>query len=62
MTGCQAVGTIPPGLRSGDPTGEGTLFDLAQDPGEQHDVSARRPDVIERLRKRHDDFIKTLSP
>jgi uncharacterized sulfatase len=42
-----------PGLRGGDPPRAGALFDLEADPGEQHDVAAAHPDVVERLRALH---------
>ena len=51
-----------PGLRTGDATVPGTLFDLANDPGEQRDVAAQHPDVVQRLRARYEAFIKTLPP
>ncbi|MCI0638789.1 MAG: sulfatase [Gemmataceae bacterium] len=50
-----------PGLRTGDPTKALSLFDLQSDPGEQRDVSAQHPDVVERLRKLHEQFLRELS-
>ena len=38
-----------PGLLTGDETKALSLFDLATDPGEQHDVAAAHPDVVARL-------------
>lgn len=38
-----------PGLLTGDPIKAGSLFDLETDPGEQHDVSAAHPAVVQRL-------------
>jgi arylsulfatase A-like enzyme len=32
-------------------TGEIELYDLRTDPGEQHDVAAAHPDVVERIRQ-----------
>lgn len=49
-----------PGLRTGDATKALTLFDLQNDPGEQRDVSAQHPEVVERLRKAHEEFINEL--
>ncbi len=40
-----------PGLRTGDETKVMTLFDLANDPGEQKDVAAKNPDVLARLKE-----------
>jgi arylsulfatase A-like enzyme len=38
------------------------LFDLEADPGEQNDVSAAHPDVVERLSKEIESFDASLSP
>lgn len=38
-----------PGLISGAEPRTGMLFDVTQDPGEQTDISARHPEVVERL-------------
>ena len=40
-----------PGLQSGDGPKAGMLFNLADDPGEQHDVAAQNPKVVKRLMK-----------
>ncbi len=39
-----------PGVWSGDPARAMMLFDLEEDPSEQHDVSAGHPDVVARLK------------
>lgn len=56
----QAQPSDYPGLRGGDATVAGSLFDLASDPGEQRDVAAQHPDVVARLRRLHDEFIQSL--
>ena len=43
-----------PGLLTGDETRAGSLFDLENDPGEQHDVATQNPDVTLRLKKLFD--------
>jgi uncharacterized sulfatase len=43
-----------PGLLTGDPPREMMLFDMEQDPGEQHDVAAQHPDVVQRLKAMFD--------
>lgn len=50
-----------PGLRSGDDTKAMTLFDLANDPGEQRDVSARNPEVVSRLKMAYDRALKEMT-
>jgi arylsulfatase A-like enzyme len=49
-----------PGLRTGDETRAMSLFDLGDDPGEQHDVAAKHPDVVARLKARYDQVIKEI--
>jgi uncharacterized sulfatase len=43
-----------PGLRTGDPPKSMMLFDLDNDPGEQRDVAARHPEVVQRLKAAFD--------
>ena len=49
-----------PGVRTGDETRAMSLFDLENDPAEQHDVAAAHPDVVARLRERYDRMVKDL--
>lgn len=51
-----------PGLLTGDAPREGMLFDLENDPGEQHDVSAQHPEVVERLRALFDKVNREVPP
>jgi hypothetical protein len=43
-----------PGLKTGDSPAAMQLFDLQNDPAEQHDVAAQHPDIIARLKKLFD--------
>jgi arylsulfatase A-like enzyme len=43
-----------PGLRTGDETTALSLFDLTTDPGEQHNVASKHPEIVSRLKKRFD--------
>ena len=49
-----------PGLRTGDETRAMSLFDLEGDPGEQHDVAARHPDIVARLKARYDQVMAEM--
>jgi uncharacterized sulfatase len=49
-----------PGLRSGDPTGAMSLFDLENDPAEQHNVAGANPEVVGRLKAHYDRTMKDL--
>ena len=43
-----------PAVRGGDEARAGALFDLQNDPGEQRDVAAGNPDVVQRLKAAYD--------
>ena len=58
----QAQPTEHPGLRTGDAPKPMQLFDLAADPGEQHDVAAQHADVVERLKKAFDEMDRQPRP
>ncbi len=45
-----------PGLRTGDAPQAMSLFDLEHDPGEQHNVAAEHPEVVERLKTLFDEM------
>jgi uncharacterized sulfatase len=47
-----------PGLRTGDEAKVMSLFDLNEDPAEQHDVAAAHADVVARLKARYDQVVK----
>ena len=49
-----------PGLRTGAETRALTLFDLANDPGEQTNVSAANPEVVARLKTAYDRALKEM--
>jgi arylsulfatase A-like enzyme len=51
-----------PGLRTGDEAKAMALFDLADDPGEQHDVAAKHPEVVARLKARFDRMVQEATP
>jgi arylsulfatase A-like enzyme len=50
----QAQPTEYPGVRNGDETGALSLFDLENDPSEQHNVASKHPDIVARLKARYD--------
>lgn len=47
-----------PGLRTGDEPAAMQLFDLKSDPGEQHNVAEKHPDVVARLKLQLDELSK----
>jgi arylsulfatase A-like enzyme len=47
-----------PGVTTGDPPAAMQLFDLQADPGEQRDVSRQHPEVVERLRRSYEAYVK----
>ncbi len=53
-----------PGIRTGDPVRAPSpgLFNLKEDPSEQHDVADQHPDVVERLRGYATGFQASLQP
>ena len=45
-----------PGLKTGDAAAAGLLFDLENDPGEQHNVAAQHADIVEQLTKKASSY------
>ncbi len=58
----QATREQYPGIRTGDSTVAYSLFDLAHDPAEQHDVSHQHPDQVARLRTAFERYQAEVSP
>jgi uncharacterized sulfatase len=54
----QAQPSEHPGLQTGDTAKPMQLFDLQNDPGEQHDVAAEHPDEVKRLKAAYDAMNK----
>jgi arylsulfatase A-like enzyme len=52
----QAMPDQPPGLLTGDQPGSMMLFNLEDDPGEQHNVAKQNPQVVARLKKLYDQM------
>ncbi len=50
-----------PGVRTGDSTGAMALFDLENDPSEQHDVSAQHAEIVARLKARYDQLMEAAA-
>ncbi len=50
-----------PGLQTGDVTGAMALFDLQEDPGEQHNVAEAHPDIAARLKAQYDQLQRELT-
>ena len=57
----QATRDQYPGLRTGDATPAMSLFDLANDPTEQHNVAAQHPEEVARLKAMFDKASRDLS-
>ena len=57
----QAQPSDDPGVRTGDDTPAMALFNLADDPSEQHNVAAKHPDVVARLKERYDKMVEELA-
>ena len=57
----QATRDQYPGLRSGDPTPAMALFDLVNDPTEQHNVAAQHPEEVARLKALFDKASRDLT-
>ncbi|MEW6307096.1 MAG: sulfatase-like hydrolase/transferase [Verrucomicrobiota bacterium] len=58
----QAQPSEYPGLRTGAEPKAMQLFDLQNDPGEQHDVAAQNPDVVKRLKAIYDKLNQDVPP
>ncbi|TWU62624.1 Sulfatase [Crateriforma conspicua] len=57
----QARPSEHPGLLSGDQPAPMQLFDLKNDLGEQKDVSAKHPEVVQRLKTKYDTMQRVLA-
>ncbi len=57
----QATRDVYPGLRTGDETKALSLFDLANDPGEQHNVADQHPEVVARLHAAFEAALKDFA-
>lgn len=56
----QATRDQYPGLLTGDETTALSLFDLANDPGEQRNVAATHPDIVTRLKRQFDEAVESM--
>jgi arylsulfatase A-like enzyme len=54
----QAKPDLFPGVLTGDKAKPMMLFDLAADPGEQHDVAEKNPEMVQRLKAMFDEYEK----
>ncbi|MCX7827495.1 MAG: sulfatase-like hydrolase/transferase, partial [Verrucomicrobiae bacterium] len=54
--------TDHPGLQTGDAPVAMMLFDLQNDPGEQHNVASQHPEVVARLKLLYDRMNKDVPP
>lgn len=52
--------TAYPGVLTGDETKAFSLFDLANDPAEQHDVAGKNPAVVAQLKTAYEKARKSL--
>ncbi len=50
-----------PGVRTGDTTRAMMLFDLENDPSEQHDVAAQHAQIVTRLKARYEELMKSAA-
>jgi uncharacterized sulfatase len=51
-----------PGVRTGVAAEPMALFDLLNDPGEQHNVAASHPDVVKALKSEYDKDVESFGP
>jgi uncharacterized sulfatase len=56
----QATPASYPGLTTGADTNAGTLFNVIKDPGEQTDVSAQYPEVVQRLKRYAEKILEEM--
>jgi hypothetical protein len=54
----QAHPSLYPGVRTGDSGHAMALFDLENDPSEQHDVAAQHAEIVARLKARYDKLME----
>ena len=50
-----------PGIKTGDPTTALSLFDLKNDPSEQHNVASANPEVVAALKKKFDQAVQEMT-
>ena len=56
----QAMPDQPPGVIKGDQPAAMMLFNLKNDPAEQHNVAEQNPEVVDRLKKQYDEMDKQI--